>query len=85
MLTDSERRRLAEIERGLVEDHRPRRRSRKPRLGLGAVKRQNAATAMLLLVCVAFLLLIGAFTIAIALAAVYALIALGRPPRGPRR
>lgn len=81
MLTDWERRKLAEIERGLVEDVTPR---RARRLRPGIVKSRGLPTVALLLGCMTFLMIIGAYTIAVALGAVYTLVLIGRPARTRR-
>lgn len=78
MLTDWERHQLAEIERGLNEDFTLRRRT--GRL-VGSIMPWAASGALVFLGCMAVLIAIGAWHIAIALAVVYGLVALGRTTR----
>lgn len=78
MLTDWERRQLAEIERGLNEDFKLRRRTGRM---LGAIAPWTATSVLVFLACLAVLGAIGAWHIALALAAVYGLVALGRSKR----
>lgn len=74
MLTDWERRQLAEIEHGLNEDFRLRRRA--GRL-IGSIAPWAATSGLVFLGCLAVLTAIGAWHIAIALAVVYGLVGLG--------
>jgi hypothetical protein len=88
MLTDWERRQLAEIEQGLNEDFRLRRRA--GRL-IGSIAPWAATSVVTFLGCLIVLVAIGAWHIAIVLAAVYGLVAIGHPRRrdhtgaGPQR
>lgn len=81
MLTDWERRQLAEIEEGLNEDFRLRRRT--GRL-IGSIAPWAVTSVVTFLACLIVLTAIGAWHIAIVLAAVYGLVALGRPKRQRR-
>jgi hypothetical protein len=81
MLTDWERRQLAEIERGLADDFRLRRRT--GRL-LGSIAPWAVASVLVFLGCLAVLMAVGAWHIAIALAVVYGLVGLGRTRRRSR-
>jgi hypothetical protein len=78
MLTDWERRQLAEIERGLNEDFKLRRRTGRV---LGSIAPWPATSLLVFVGCLAVLAAVGAWRIAIALAAVYGLVALGRTKR----
>ena len=81
MLTDWERRQLAEIEQGLNEDFRLRRRT--GRL-IGSIAPWAATSVLTFLGCLIVLIAIGAWHIAIVLAAVYGLVTLGHPKRRGR-
>lgn len=70
MLTAWEQRQIAEIERGLAEDFRLRRRARR---GVGSIGWGGAVSALGFLVCFAVLLAVRAWWVAAALAVTYAL------------
>ena len=78
MLTDWERRQLAEIERGLTEDFRLRRRA--ARL-IGSIAPWAATSVLVFLGSLLALTAIGAWHIAVTLAVVYGLVGLGRTKR----
>jgi hypothetical protein len=88
MLTDWERRQLAEIERGLNEDFTLRRRAGRR---FGSITPWAATGLFVFVACLLVLTALGAWHVAIALAAVCGLVALGRTTRrgrggpGPRR
>ena len=82
MLTDWERSQLAEIEHGLNEDFRLRRRAGHL---VGSIAPWAATSVLTFLGCLIVLVAVGAWHIAIVLAAVYGLVALGRPRRGDLR
>ena len=81
MLTDWERRQLAEIERGLTEDFTLRRRV--GRLVRSALPWAGAGL-LVFLGCLVVLTAVGAWHVAIALTAVYGLATLGRARRRDR-
>jgi len=88
MLTDWERRQLAEIERGLNEAFTLRRRAGRR---FGSITPWAATGVFVFVACLLVLTALGAWHVAIALAAVCGLVALGRTTRrgrggpGPRR
>lgn len=81
MLTDWERHQLAEIERGLNEDFTLRHRTRRL---LGMIKPWAVLSVLLFLGCLVILMAVGAWQVAIALAAIYAMVIFGGS-RGDRR
>ena len=81
MLTDWERRQLAEIERGLNKDFTLRRRT--GRL-VGSIMPWAAAGVLVFLGCLVVLMVIGAWHVAIALTAVCGLVMAGRAKRRDR-
>lgn len=81
MLTDWERRQLAEIERGLNEDFTLRRRAVRR---FGSITPWAAGGALVFLGCLVVLMALGAWHLAIALAAVCGLATLGRTARRSR-
>lgn len=81
MLTDWERRQLAEIERGLTEDFTLRRRA--GRL-VESLLPWAAAGVLVFLGCLVVLMAIGAWHLAIALTVIYGLVTVGRARRRDR-
>jgi hypothetical protein len=82
MLTDWERHQLAEIERGLAEDFKPRRRARHLIDSIGPWSRIGAP---LLLGCLVALSVIGAWWAVVTLMMVIGLCAVGGNTPGRRR
>ncbi len=74
MLTDWERRQLAEIERGLEQDFTLRSRARRL---IGSIRPWAVTSALLSLGCLVVLIAVGAWSTALALAVVFAVLGFG--------